>query len=87
MDWEAEDKILTNLLANIHNNEKHHAFLPLLILLPRGDKDAVMSSILLARVLGRASARLNAFVTRFWVSRSFLPTEEKQQVRKQGVFS
>lgn len=31
----------------------------------RGDKEAVMSSILLARFLGRASARLSAFLTGF----------------------
>lgn len=44
----------------------------------RGDKDAVMSSMLLARFLGRASARLNAFLTGFWHSSSFSPTEREK---------
>lgn len=39
----------------------------------RGVEDAVMSSILLARFLGRVSARLNAFLTGFWSSSSFSP--------------
>lgn len=40
----------------------------------RGDRGAVMSSILLARFLGRASARLRAFLTGLWFSLSFSPT-------------
>lgn len=43
----------------------------------RGDKDAVMSSILLARFLGRASARLSAFLTGFRLSPKVCIGEKK----------
>lgn len=49
----------------------------------RGDKDVVMSSKLLARFVGLASALLKAFLTRFSTSTSFSPTiriEEKNQL-------
>lgn len=39
----------------------------------RGKEDAVMSSMLLARFLGRASARLSAFLTGFRVLSAFPP--------------
>ena len=45
----------------------------------RGDKEAVMSSILFARFLGRASARLSAFLTGFWASSMFSPTYWKEK--------